>query len=111
MKNIIIILLLLSSTQVVGQYKREKPNYTAGIIGLSGLPIAFIATEINYNNFVNRFGEGTPYMGDNKASAYNTMMDRNDSILITGAIVTIAGLVIQHYITNKRNKSTRKPCW
>jgi hypothetical protein len=108
MKNIIIILLLLSSTQVVGQYSKEKPNYTVGIVGLSGLPISFIITEINYSNFVSKFGQGTPYMGDNKASAYNSMMNRNDSILITGALVTVAGLVIQHFITNKKNN--KKTC-
>tara|TARA_R110001592_G_scaffold290574_4_gene559765 strand:+ start:1531 stop:1869 length:339 start_codon:yes stop_codon:yes gene_type:complete len=111
MKNIIIILLLLGSTQVVGQYKKDINTNLPGIIGLSALPTSFIVSEINYTNFVGRFGDRDAYMQGSKLKSYESMIRQNESIIITGAIVTVAGLLVQHYITNKRNRSTRKSCW
>ena len=111
MKNIIIILLLLGSTQVGGQYNKNKGTNVPGIIGIAALPVSFIISEINYSNFVGKFGDREGYMQGSKLNSYENMMNQNESIIITGAIVTVAGLLIQHYITNKRNKSTRTSCW
>lgn len=105
---LICIMILATTIDIVGQYKEKTNSYTVGIIGLSGLPIAFIASEINYGNFTRQFGEGSPYMGDNKASAYNTMMDKNNSILITGALITVAGIVIQHFINTRRTNKNKR---
>jgi hypothetical protein len=111
MKNIIIILLLLGSTQVIGQYKKDINTNLPGIIGLSALPTSFIVSEINYTNFVGRFGDRDAYMQGNKLKSYESMMRQNDTILLTGVIVAGVGILIQHYITTKRNKSTRTSCW
>tara|TARA_R100001463_G_scaffold129817_1_gene188826 strand:+ start:795 stop:1133 length:339 start_codon:yes stop_codon:yes gene_type:complete len=111
MKNIIIILLVLTSTQVVGQYKQNKETNVPGIIGLSALPTSFIVSEINYANFVGRFGDRDAYMQGSKLRSYEDMMRQNSNIILTGAIVTGVGLLIQHHISNKRNRSTRKSCW
>ena len=45
-------------------------------------PFAPIVLKDSYKEWFEDVGEGSPYMGDNKASAYNTMMDKNNSILI-----------------------------
>ncbi len=110
MKNIIIILLLLSSTQVVGQYKKDKGTNVPGIIGIAALPVSFIISEINYSNFVGRFGDREGYMQGSKLNSYENMMNQNESIIITGAIVAITGLVIQHFITNRKSNS-KTSCW
>ena len=107
---LICIMILATTIDIVGQYEKRTSNHTIAMVGLSGLPVAFIASEINYNNFTKQFGEGTPYMGDNKASAYNTMMDKNNSILITGALFTVAGIVIQHFI-NIKHADRNKRCY
>ena len=106
MKKILII-LILASTQVMGQYKKQKNN-TAGIVGLSALPISFITTELNHFNFVYKFGNTEPYMKGNKLYAYNNMMNNNNSILVTGAIVTVTSLVIQHFVSKK---TIKKKCY
>lgn len=111
MKNIIIILLILTSTKIVGQYKKDRNNNVPGIVGLSALPTSLIVSEINYSNFVGRFGDRDAYMQGNKLKSYESMMRQNDNIILTGVIVAGVGILIQHYITTKRNKSTRTSCW
>ncbi len=111
MRTAIIILIVLASTQVVGQYKQNKENNVFGIIGMSALPTSFIVSEINYTNFVGKFGKRDAYMKGSKLNSYENMMRQNSNIILTGTIVTGVGLLIQHHISKKRNKSTRPSCW
>ena len=76
-------------------------HYAPGVIGLTAMPAAFVTTNINKNKFTQQYGRVEPYMNSNKLSAYNKMMSDNNTVLITGAIVTIAGLVIQHFVSEK----------
>jgi hypothetical protein len=112
MQLIVIILLtgiLLTSTQAKGQYNKDKGVNIPGIVGISSLPTSFIIAEINYSSFVAKFGEREGYMQGNKLSSYESVMKQNSNIVLTGAIITVAGLVIQAIISNKRNN--KKACW
>ena len=104
-----IILLLLSSTQAIGQYSKDKGVNISGIVGISSLPASFIISEINYSSFVGKYGNPEAYMQGNRLNSYESMMKQNSSIILTGAIVTVAGLIIQAVISNKR--SGKKTCW
>ena len=89
-------------------YKAKAYHYAPGVIGLAAMPIAFITIEINHNNFTQQYGSVEPYMKSNKLNNYNNMMDNNNTILITGALVTITGLVIQHFVSQKFAKKRHK---
>lgn len=108
---IVLTGLLLLSTQAKGQYRKDIDTNMPGIIGLSALPSSFIISEINYTNFVGKFGDRDAYMQGNKLKSYERMMRQNSDIIITGAVVMGVGLLIQHYIASKRSKSISKCVW
>jgi len=83
-------------------------HYAPGVIGMSALPSTFIITNINHNNFTHQFGSVEPYMNNNKLHAYNKMMNNNNTILITGALVTVTGLVIQYFVSKKFDKKRKR---
>ena len=106
---LICIMILATSIDIIGQYK-DKGTNVPGIIGLSALPASFIIAEINYSNFVGKFGDREGYMQGSKLRSYESMMDQNESIIITGALVTVAGIVIQHFI-NVKHSDRNKRCY
>lgn len=104
-----LLFCILTVPDIKGQEIQVKPyHYTPGIIGLSAMPTSLVAVNLNKYNFTQQFGNVEPYMNNNKLSAYNKMMNDNNTILITGTLVTITGLVIQHFISEKISKKRKK---
>lgn len=106
-------LCISAQAQSDNYYEHKTIHKLPGIVAIAATPVSFVAVELNHNSFVQSYGSVEPYMEVNKLTAYNRMMNNNNTILITGIAVAATGFLIQHLVNKKlkgKKRYTRLPC-